>query len=330
MKRIISVALLVFTFMFGLGISAQACGTTVWDLTEGQTNKVGTVTVSNDATNLYITYALTDPGATFGTLHLWVGNDLSLLPETSTGNPIPGQFPYAHDGTGLNAYTFTIPFAAINITDLSAVCGTSLYIVAHADTPGGTSFCGPTPGITGNRWWFYGSYVICCDPVDPPSLACFSETAFAKQALPYGWIFTTDKKSNPENLPSLRLSKNRWGWAINPTLGISTYDIWAGAGLNRTSNGTKVGTLTVNWNGTTATVTANMFTGYYLQEVHIYASDNQPATIAPGQYGYPAFGYEVENLSTYTTDVPLYDYDGDRAVWMIFHAAVSSGACLTQ
>ena len=74
-----------------------ACGTTTWDLTAGQHIDVGTVTVSNDATNLYVTYTLDDPDypdATFGTLHLWVGTDLATMPATPQGSPIPGQFPY--------------------------------------------------------------------------------------------------------------------------------------------------------------------------------------------------------------------------------------------
>ena len=305
-----------------LPASAEVCGTTVWDLTAGQTNKVGTVTVSNDQTNLYVTYTLNDPLATFGNLHLWVGNDLLNLPKTGTGNPIPGQFPFSHDATGLNTYTFTIPFSSINISDITGSCGNALYIVAHAEVGSETAFGGPTPGNTGNRWWFSGAYTLCCPgPIDPVS--CLTQTAYAKG----GWVWTTDKKSNPENLPSLNLTKNRWGWAINLTSpGTTTYDIFAGAGLNKTSNGAKVGTLTVTWDGTMATVLYSMLPGNYLEEVHIYAGDNSPTTIAPGQYGYPTTGYDVNDLTSFSYQVPLFDANGG-GVWIVAHSLVSSGVC---
>jgi hypothetical protein len=192
-------------------------------LTAGQTIPVGTVTVSNDLNNLYITYALdsvTQPGATFGTLHAWVGNDMTNLPVSQgSGAPIPGQFPYKPDATGLTTYTITIPFLDLFIQDANGACGTPLYVVTHAEVNGvdangdgapdgnETAFGGPTPG-SGPRWWFYGLYSVCCDFGPPPVEAC--STAYGKGS----HVFTTDKKSNPEKLPSLNLTRNRWGWAV--------------------------------------------------------------------------------------------------------------------
>src|SRR5688572_22930456 len=113
------------------------CGQTTWTLTAGQTIPVGSVTVQNDATNLYVTYDLTYPDATFGALHLWVGNRLLNLPANPQGTPVPGQFCQADggacaDATGLTSYTFTIPFTELNIVDISQVCGLPLYVVTHA------------------------------------------------------------------------------------------------------------------------------------------------------------------------------------------------------
>ena len=79
-------------------------------LTAGQHTVVGNLTVSNDQTNLYVTYTLTAQ-CTFGTLHLWVGTDLANVPSTGNGTPIPGQFPYQFNASGLTTYTFTIPFS---------------------------------------------------------------------------------------------------------------------------------------------------------------------------------------------------------------------------
>jgi hypothetical protein len=336
MKRIFT-AVAPLVFSFALIASAQA--QTTWNLTAGQTMDVGTVTVSNDATNLYVTYTLDDPVyplATFGTLHVWAGNTLLNMPANNNGTPIPGQFCTADggacvDATGLQTYTFTIPFTALNITDVTTVCGKPLYVVTHAevDMDGDpltieheTAFGGPTAGGE-SRWWFYGAHTISCDFGDP--LSCYKATAFAKG----GYVWTTDKRSNPEKLPSLSLTKNRWGWAINLTaIGETTYyQIWAGAGLNNTSSGVQVGTLTVNWDGSNATVTYEMFDGSYLEEVHIYAADAQPTVFAPGQYGYPTEGYEVGGITSFEYTVSLADTNATGEVWLIAHAVVSNGAC---
>lgn len=318
--------------------AATTCGLTTWDLTAGQTIKVGTVQVANDAANVYVTYSLNTqayPTATFGTLHLWIGNDIALVPSNRQGTPVPGQFAganggAAYDATGLTSYTFAIPFSALSVTDASAACGSALYVVTHAEVnvdgngdgtlDHETAFGGPTPGA-GTRWWFYGQYTVCCD-FGPPG-DCEYDTAFAKG----GYIFTTDKKSNPEKLPSLNLTKNRWGWAINvKATGTTTYPIYAGAGLNKIANGALVGELKVTYNGSSATVDYLLANPYVLDEVHIYAADGKPTTVAPGQYGFPTEGYEVASLWNFAYTVPVTDTDGD-GIWIIAHAVVSKGAC---
>lgn len=316
------IALAMVAVMIGAGTAgAQTCtpGPAVWQLTAGQTINVGSVTVSNDATNIYVTYTLVHPTATFGTLHLWVGNDLTNLPKAPNGNPIPGQFPYHADATGLTTYTFTIPLASIGIVDVANRCPLTLYVVPHAevdldgDNTGDheTAFGGNIPG-TSPRWYFYGAYCLTCVFEEEPDLQC--TTAFAKGT----HVFVTEKKSNPENLPSLNLIKNRWGWAINLTAtGTTTYQIWAGAGLNKTSNGVLVGTLTVTWNGTSATITYALSGSNVMEEVHIYASDFKPTTTAPGQYGNIA--YFDPMTGTYTKTVQVSDSNGD-GIWIIAHA----------
>lgn len=327
-------ALLVSGLLLTVTPAWAICGTTTWQLTAGQTLNVGTVTVSNDATNIYIRYAIDTvnyPDATLGNLHVWVGNDLLNLPANSQGIPVPGQFCSADggacaDAAGLQEYTFTIPFTDLGIVDTNALCGLTLYVFTHAevdtngDAAGGgeTAFGGNVAG-TGNRWYFFGVYTVCCEPDEP--VICLSETAFAKG----GFVFTTDKRSNPEKLPSLNLTKNRWGWAINLTAaGITSYDIYAGAGLNKVSNGIKVGTLTVNFTGTTATIAYALLPGYLLEEIHIYASDTSPTSLAPGQFGLPMDGYDAGGAVTKTVfDIPLVDTDGD-GVWIIAHAVVTT------
>lgn len=328
----------------------MASSASAYDLTAGQTLKVGTVTVTNDADNIYVNYNLTYPGATFGTLHAWVGNDISLVPANRQGTPVPGQFCNAdggacYDASGLTDYTFTFPFpsafasSGVSMVDAYAACGSMLYTFTHAevniDNNGDgtadqheTAFGGGTPVNVGEpgRWYFYDTYAINCDFGPPPQ--CFNETAFAKGT--HVWT-TAGKKSNPENLPSLELTKNKWGWAINrKTTGTTTHDLWAGAGLNKTSNGTRVGALTLNWDGYNATMSFTMLPGFYMDEIHLYAGDNKPATTAPGQYGNPTEGYDAGNTQSFSYTInDVQDTNGDGA-WFIGHAVITNGACNPQ
>lgn len=304
-----------------------ACGTTTWTLTAGQTIPAGTVTVANDATNIYVTYQIdtaTYPSATFGNLHMWVGTTLDNLPKNKQGIPIPGQFPYTTDATGLTSYTFVIPFQTTATVDIPYLCPQTvpLYVVTHAEVSGlggsghETAFGGPTPG-TGPRWWFYGQYTTCCD--QPPVVAV-CRTGFGKG----GYVFTTDPRANPEGLPSLNLIKNRWGWAINLTApGNYVYELWAGAGLNKIASGRLAGSVLVNWDGSLVTVTYQLGLptnyGYSMKELHIYAGDTPPTTVAPGQYGYTQ--YFDPRVKTHTRSFMVSDTDGD-GIWLIAHAVV--------
>jgi hypothetical protein len=303
------------------------CEPRVFPLTAGQTINVGNVTVTNDATNLYVTYNLNAP-ATFGTIHLWVGTDLNNLPKSGGGAPIPGQFRYHATPTGLS-YTFTIPLQDGVFIDVAQACSpvpAKVYIVAHAEVDtngsqaggGETAWGGDTPG-PGRRWWFYGAYTMCCTTTEPPPELTGCETAFAKG----GYVFVTDQRANPESLLSLNLIKQRWGWAINLTVpGVTTYDIWAGAGLNRLANGTKVGTLTVDWDGSSVTVTYQMSAGYMMTESHLYAGDTKPTTTAPGQYGNLKYSSDPAGDTTHVYTVPLADTNLIDGVWLIAHAVV--------
>lgn len=318
--------LLLLPALLAAATTAQAaCPVTEWNLTAGQNTDVGSIAVSNDQDNIYVTYALDYPGATFGTLHLWVGTSLLSVPANSQGTPVPGQFPYSVDASDLTSYTFTVPMLGGPIAvDTDLRCGSTVYVVAHAEVdmdgiPGGdheTAFGGPIPG-SGPRWWFYGAYQICCDFGVVTVPGC--DTVYAKG----GWVWTTDRKSNPERLPSLNLTKNRWGWAINLTApGTTSYPIWGGAGLNNTANGFLAGTLTLDWDGTEVVVTYDIAVNY-LHEVHVYAGDAPPATIAPGQYG--STGYldpGANGPGAYSVTLPLADTDGTGGVWVVGHGVV--------
>jgi len=96
------------------------------DLLAGQNINVGTVTVTNDAGNLYVEYKITDPNWCISETHVHVGDSLDDFPLAGKQkNPVPGQFDYSmkHDPC-VTEYTVTIP--------ISADWGTTLKIAAHA------------------------------------------------------------------------------------------------------------------------------------------------------------------------------------------------------
>ncbi len=333
-----------------------ACAPTVCTIWAGQTNNAGTITVTNDTTNLYIDIELAN-GWTFQNvaenLKVWVGTDFLNMPQAN-GNPINGQFPFKVT-VNTATYRMTIPLVDAGII-LPAGCGSILHVVAHLDVTNGTNsetaYGGCIPGATGRRWWFYLDHRICCLDVDPPPELGSCETAFGKGQ----WVWTTDPKSNPEVLKSLNLTKNRWGWAINlQAAGTTSYELWAGAGLNKTASGTLVGVVTVSWVDTgdpedgvadTVTVSYALLDGYRLAETHVYASKAPPATIAPGQYGHNSYHSASECTQTYSTlPLPLIDNaNGDTCrkpprsivanpcsgVWIVAHAVVcdAGDACV--
>lgn len=93
------------------------------ELVAGQFIHIGSVTLNNDMTNLYVTYT-TIENWYINELHLYVG-DLSGLPKTKTGNPIPGQFPYSESfSSNTQSYTFVIP-----LSDITKDC---FIVAAHS------------------------------------------------------------------------------------------------------------------------------------------------------------------------------------------------------
>jgi hypothetical protein len=95
---------------------------------------------------------------------------------------------------------------------------------------------------------------------------------------------------------------SQWGWTNGPLgPGTYTFDIYAGAAQCNIYKGKKVGWLTVNYNGSTASVTYNMFYGYKMDETHLYVGTNPlpkkngSYTVSPGQYPY---SHDLNNAST--------------------------------
>jgi hypothetical protein len=151
------------------GISYLTKGTLtspdVFTLIAGQNIDVGTVSVWNDGTILYVEY-ITTGGWKMSETHLYVGK---TNPELLTS--APGQFPYSeeHDPAVI-AYTYTIPMVDIDSYSLSKKGkkwvadnstgideGDLIYIAAHAEASDGKMLNNPgaeTGDMSG--WIFIG------------------------------------------------------------------------------------------------------------------------------------------------------------------------------
>jgi len=118
--------------------------------------RVGWVRVWNDGDNLYVRYTTLDVG--MDETHVAVAEAFEDIPQTKSGNPKVGQFPYKHEGLG-GAMTdlYTIPLG-----DWGP--GTELVIAAHAALCNGETAwadCGgPDAYFPGNNWATYFTYIV--------------------------------------------------------------------------------------------------------------------------------------------------------------------------
>ena len=316
---------------------SDPCGLEEFPLWAGQTIDAGKLVVYNDAENLFVTIISTEGFQEVSeNIKMWLGTDLTLIDGGGLNRPSAGKFPFkATVGAGETTYTFKVALKDVPGYDAS-LCGddaTPIYVVVHADVlakdkdgniSSQTAWGGNVPGL-GKAWWFYAKYTpYCCDGNGEPEYLL--ETAFA-----YGThVFVTKLEgkrlgsNNPDGLKYLNLSRNRWGWALNlktGDFGTKELNIWAGAGLNNTRAGTLVGTATIVYNSSGVSVTYNMDGDYLLDEIHVYASDFVPSTVAPGQYGF--MEYFDPMVSSFGPEFfAVSDSNGD-GIWLILHAVVA-------
>lgn len=302
------------------GLSGKTCV----DLFAGQTTDAGDVCLSIAGEDLVVTYTTKD-GWQLTDASLWVGTELRTWPATNTGNPKIGQFPFQSGilALGSLSHSFRIPLSTWGLTASQASCNRqSLLLAAHANVryQNGDGTYRTETGwgdgqrmVTRGNWAMYFGAALTCIPNTPVSPTT-RETAFA-----YG----NGKATCFLQLP--QLSTNRWGWSNGPLAQGNTYtfDIYAAAGQCDLTKGTRVGTLKVVYNGSTAAVTYQMAAGFTMDETHLYVG-NQPLpkngqgewTVAPGQYPY------TKNLTLAGTDTyTVTGLSGD--IYVVAHAVVS-------
>jgi hypothetical protein len=301
--------------------SATYCGTSqIVDLLAGQTIPAGTVTIANDANNLYVTFKTTG-GWLLSETHLAVADSLAGIPQTKNGNPKIGNFAYqANHNPLVTEITYTIAKSSW-ITDAYR----NVVIAAHAVVvkvdENGNVIANETGWGKGDQfnpkgsWAMFVNYTWQDCKIDV--VESKTETAFAFGG-DYAKCFDQFDVSN------------RWGWTNGPlSEGNYTFHIYAGAGQCDLSKGTKVGTLTVNYAGGTATVTYQMVgtnpdtqINYALTETHLYigneelARKNGDSTVAPGQ-----FPHKNDELNTLSRTYSISGLSGD--IYVVAHATVA-------
>jgi hypothetical protein len=91
------------------GSDAQASGSISYAFIAGQNQVAGTITISADLNNLYVTYTMA-PGWLLTQAHMDIAPEFSMIPQSKTGNPKPGQFAYVQGfAGGTKSCTFTVP-----------------------------------------------------------------------------------------------------------------------------------------------------------------------------------------------------------------------------
>ena len=313
------------TFAYATCVATEdGTGVQSYTLLAGQTIDSGQVSAQVNGSNLDVTYSTTD-GWTLNEVHLWVGENITDMPQTRKGKPIPGQFPYAAEGLdGSTTYTISIP-----VTDLAFACpgDDKNYLVAAHAALSKTHSDGGTQSETGwsdgarfsekGNWATYSTLTLTCNcgsgPVDG---TC--ETSFAYSPQPEGTCFL-DIDEDGDSVGDF----SRWGWSIGPlSPGTNqTYELYAGAGQCDTGKGTLVGTVTVDYDGATATVTTTLDAPYTMKDNHVYvgndilARDNRGFfTVAPGKY--PSVNDNPDSM-TETVSFPA-----SGQIYVVSHATV--------
>lgn len=289
-----------------------------YDLLAGQTIHAGSVCLEIAGGNLNVVYATVD-GWELTEAQLWIGNDITDLPQNKAGNPVPGQFPFkSGDITGATLYQFSIPLTNPYLNFACPSDAISYFLAAHAsvrklngtDTyQTQTGWTEGSPITSRGNWATFSTFTLgCCSGPQDPGGDVVCETSFAKAAT--------------GSTCFLDLGFERWGWSNGPLVASATpyvFDLYAGAGQCDTTKGALVGTLTVNYDGAKAVVTYTMTApGWWLDATHLYVGSNPlplfkqgknlVPTVAPGQYPNQHEELESAPTDTYTVNItgPIY------------------------
>lgn len=198
-----------------------------------------------------------------------------------------GNFPYkSGDISGAASYSFSIPLASLGFSCPGD--DASIYVAAHAalrkvgfifycfDLHDSFQFLEDGSAQTETGWadgtrfvdrgnWgtFFTVELTCsCDDggeVGPPARC---ETAFAKLSVATCFLDIDEDEDGVSDF-------NRWGWTNGPLLSGTSYHlkIYAAAAQCDLTKGTEVGTAQISYQGTTVTVSFQLYSGFISKEV---------------------------------------------------------------
>ncbi len=286
-------------------------------LLAGQHIPVGTVELFVEDDDLVVAYSLMG-GWELEETHLWIGESLAELPQTRTGNPIPGRFPYkSGDITGTTYYEVRVSLESLGGEPY--VCDETFYVVAHAAVRrllDDGSYQGETAYGEGERlvrrgnWATYFTFELQCEEEEGPPVGNGCETAYAL---------------GDTTFIELGITNARWGWQIEVSeYGLFSTPIYAGAAQNDISKGTYVGELEFIYDGELLTVNYLLLSGFGLVETHVYAGDTHVDTVAPGLYG-----HTHSNLGLVWSDTFEIAQSG-LPIYLVAHAVVCETGFLIQ
>ncbi len=145
---------------YTVGCDCTAACISEGDLIAGQYSDIGSVVISDDAENIYVTYT-TEGDWLLDQVHVYVYSDVSQLPAN---RPAPGQAPYKAENLGVQEFVVVIAKA-----DLARSC--PVIVVPHASVysiSGGSEtayggILGETDINVGGRgaWYYYQEFACC-------------------------------------------------------------------------------------------------------------------------------------------------------------------------
>ena len=198
-------------------------------LIAGQNINAGSVCIEIVNGNLLVTYNTTG-GWQLVETHLWIGTVSLTIPQTKSGNPKIGNFPY-HSGdiTGATTYTHTIPIS--NLFTCPSLNTRRLYVAAHAvvrkDGQIETAWSEGSNFSAKGNWGTYTAVLLTCDCTTLPPTDSTCRSSF---------LYVPGQATAFTDLP---LSADVAGWT-NHLTGYGTYQglLYADAGAGNKLVGT--------------------------------------------------------------------------------------------
>jgi hypothetical protein len=164
------------------GSNSVVCGTPKsFNLIDKYKVQLGTVSVSNDATNVYITINISDPDFKLVKTALIIGTQQHVTDGVTTGWPKLGPGPLNPDYSqtfkpGVTTYTFTVPLSGLEDCFDFAIYG-KLTKKVDGKNVADIIFLQSDPQLTTKCWQTYAEY---CKQDCPPPPDCGQLTTFTQ------------------------------------------------------------------------------------------------------------------------------------------------------